>query len=303
VEVQLRPARTPLLPLSGGFTDRAAHRRKDEQWIRSQLRNERSRVAVVSGQQTLHHCEGDAVRIAWLSPEALPEAVLRESVFLGEMGGGAVFAATVADQGAFAGPAGAEWGELRRHMLLMEPAEAGLLAFARAMAYWHERHRFCGACGSPAESREAGHVRACTGCGALHFPRTDPAVIVRVEHRGRCLLGRQASWDPGVYSVLAGFLEPGESLEDAVAREVLEEAGVRVRDVRYHSSQPWPFPASIMVGFTARTDSAELKVDDELEDARWFSRAGARRALAAGTLRMPSRYSISYRLIEEWLGD
>lgn len=290
----------PPLPLAGAHTAREAHRRRDAEWIAARLRDERSRVALVWGQQTLHGRQGDPV---WLSPGALPEAVLREVVFLGERAGQAVFAAPVDDQAAAAAPADAEWGELRRHLLLLEPEEAGLLAFARGMAYWHARHRFCGACGAPAESREAGHLRACTGCGAVHFPRTDPAVIVRVEHRGRCLLGRQAGWDPGVYSVLAGFVEPGESLEDAVAREVLEEAGVAVREVRYHSSQPWPFPSSLMVGFTARADSAEVRVDDELEDVRWFTRGQVRHGLAAGTLRMPSRYSISYRLLEEWLGD
>jgi NAD+ diphosphatase len=299
VEVRLSPPP----PLSGAAADRAAHRRRDADWIRSRLEDPLSRVAPVWGQQTLHRQEHGGVRAAWVSPALLPEHARAEAVFLGEWDGGAVFAASVEEELAAAVGAGAEWAELRRHLLLMEPAEAALLAFARSMAYWHARHRFCGACGSPTESREAGHLRACPACGAQHFPRTDPAVIVRVEHRGRCLLGRSAGWDPGVYSVLAGFVEPGESLEQAVAREVLEEAGVQVSAVRYHSSQPWPFPASLMVGFTARAQSARLRRDDELEDVRWFTRAEARSALAAGTLRMPSRYSISHRLIEEWLGD
>jgi NAD+ diphosphatase len=290
----------PPLPLSAGHTDRAAHRRADEAWIQARLCDSRSRVAVVRGQQTLHRRDGEAVRAAWLGPEQLSEAVRREAVFLGERDGVALFAASV-EADVVLPDDGAEWGELRRHLLLMEPEEAALLAFARGMAYWHARHRFCGSCGAPAECRQAGHLRACTGCGALHFPRTDPAVIVRVEHRGRCLLGRQATWDPGVYSVLAGFVEPGETLEQAVAREVLEEAGVVVSRVRYHSSQPWPFPGSLMVGFTARARSARLRRDEELEDVRWFSRREARDALQDGTLRMPSRYSISHRLMEEWL--
>jgi len=172
------------------------------------------------------------------------------------------------------------------------------------MMHWHARHRFCGVCGESAEPRDAGHVRACTSpaCGAIHFPRTDPAVIVLVTRGDRTLLGRQPVWDAGRYSTLAGFVEPGESLEDAVAREVHEETGVRLSSVRYHSSQPWPFPSSLMVGFTAEAASDEITIDpDELEDARWFTRDEIRREMDAGTFLLPSEISIAYRLIAEWL--
>jgi NAD+ diphosphatase len=136
----------------------------------------------------------------------------------------------------------------------------------------------------------------------VHFPRTDPAVIMLVTRGGRALLGRQPSWDPGRYSSLAGFVEPGESPEDAVAREVWEETGVRVRDVRYHSSQPWPFPSSLMVGFTAEAEGDDITVDhDELEDARWFTREEMRASVAAGTILLPAPLSISHRLVAEWL--
>ncbi|HEX2202209.1 MAG TPA: NAD(+) diphosphatase, partial [Longimicrobium sp.] len=238
--------------------------------------------------------------------EAAPLLRAGTAVLLGVREGAAHFAVEVghedpADAAALAGDA--VFDELRRHGAALDPEEASMLALARGILHWHARHRFCGVCGEPAEPRDAGHVRVCTAsaCGALHFPRTDPAVIVRVTAGERCLLGRQASWDPGRYAVLAGFVEPGESLEDAVRREVLEETGVRLGEVRYHSSQPWPFPASLMVGFTAETDAQPVTLDDELEDARWFTRDEIRRGLADGTFLLPSEVSISYRLVAEWL--
>jgi NAD+ diphosphatase len=178
-----------------------------------------------------------------------------------------------------------------------------ILAYARGLTFWHERHKFCGVCGSPTQATEAGHVRRCTNeaCKAQHFPRTDPAVIMLVTDGDRVLLGRQKIWPPGQHSILAGFVEPGESLEDAVAREVEEEVGLKVRDIRYQSSQPWPFPASIMLGFTCVADSVEPKVNtDELESARWFTREEIRNCPENDTFRLPRRVSISRRLIEDW---
>jgi len=150
-----------------------------------------------------------------------------------------------------------------------------VLAYARALVSWRRRHHYCGSCGTATVSRSAGHVRVCPdqGCGDEQFPRLDPAVIVLVSDGARALLGRQKAWPPGRYSTIAGFVEPGESLEDAVLREVLEETGVAVRECRYHSSQPWPFPSSLMLGFTAEADAAAVpRADDELEDVRWFTR-------------------------------
>lgn len=182
--------------------------------------------------------------------------------------------------------------------------EAGLLAYARAMVVWRERHRFCGRCGSPTVAAQGGHVRECSApaCGVQQFPRIDPAVIVLVTHgeqgpNERALLGRQAAWPPGRYSTIAGFVEPGESLEDAVIREVREETGVVVDAMDYHSSQPWPFPSSLMVGYTARAATREIQLADaELEDARWFTRA----QIASGAIALPTTHSISFRLIEDW---
>ncbi|WP_242927263.1 NAD(+) diphosphatase [Pontibacter vulgaris] len=178
---------------------------------------------------------------------------------------------------------------------------SALLAHARAMVYWHIRHKHCSDCGEPTRSQAGGHERHCENCGKLHFPRTDTAVIVLISEGDACLLGRQAMWAPGQYATLAGFLEPGETLEQAVAREAHEETGVALQSITYHSSQPWPFPGTIMVGFMATATSRSINVNyDELEDARWFTRQEIAESLQAGTFRLPSPVSISYRLIQDW---
>ena len=182
-------------------------------------------------------------------------------------------------------------------------ADASLLAVARGLAYWHQRHAFCGTCGQPTVSGEAGYLRQCTSaaCGARSFPRTDPAVIVLVYDDERCLLARQSTWPARMYSVVAGFVEPGESLEETVLREVAEETGIEVTDIEYRSSQPWPFPSSLMLGFRARAVGFDIDLgDDELETAHWFSRQQLVEAVRRGELRVPSPVSISYRLVEEW---
>ncbi len=198
-------------------------------------------------------------------------------------------------------PPGARLSELRPIAANLPADSAGLLAYARALAYWRERHRFCGVCGSLTTPASAGHVLRCTNdsCAATFFPRIDPAIIVLVTDPSgeRALLGRQANWPPGRYSTIAGFVEPGESLEDAVAREVYEETGVRTASVSYHSSQPWPFPSSLMLGFRAVAATLDIAhIDGELQDARWFSRA----EIAAGHPVIPPSVSISYKLIEAW---
>jgi len=193
----------------------------------------------------------------------------------------------------------AEFVDLRLTGGALEHDEAGLLAYARAMVSWRRRHRHCGSCGAPTRAEQAGHVMACTDgrCGAQSFPRLDPAVIVLVTDGERALLGRQASWPAGRYSTLAGFVEPGESLEDAVRREVLEETGVHTGRARYHSSQPWPFPSSLMLGFVADAATHEIRLgDDELEDARWFTRE----EIAGGAVSLPTPHSVSFRLISDW---
>jgi NAD+ diphosphatase len=197
-------------------------------------------------------------------------------------------------------PAGTALEELRPLLTDLPAAEAAVLACARALLVWRARHQHCGVCGAPTTPRHAGHCLRCTSseCGNEFFPRLDPAVIVLVSDGERALLGRQPSWPPGRYSALAGFVEPGESLEDAVTREVREETGVHTSAVSYFASQPWPFPSSLMLGFNASASSQEpVRLDGELEDARWFSAA----ELSAGAPRvLPPPYSIARRLIDSW---
>ena len=181
---------------------------------------------------------------------------------------------------------------------------AGLAAYACGLAQWQDATRYCSACGAPLALTHAGHRALCTSanCGREHYPRTDPAVIMLVEHDGACLLGRQSGWPAGRYSTLAGFVEPGEALEDAVRREVAEEAGVCVEGCDYHSSQPWPFPASLMLGFNAWASGREVNLrDGELVDARWFTPQEIVRAVRGGELMLSSPLSISHRLISDWL--
>ncbi|HUP84728.1 MAG TPA: NAD(+) diphosphatase [Acidimicrobiales bacterium] len=191
---------------------------------------------------------------------------------------------------------------LREVATMLPPLEGNLLAMATGLAIWHDTHRFCGKCGAETAVDWAGHRRRCDSCGREHYPRTDPAIIVLVTHEDRALLARNPMWPRGFASVLAGFVEPGESLEDAVAREVKEEVGVDVAPggVAYHSSQPWPFPASVMLGFTAAGASDELDCDpEEIADACWYTRE----ELANGAIGLPPALSISRRLIDDWLAE
>ncbi len=292
---------------AGGELDRAAPRRSDETWVAALRANPESRyVALWRG---LCLIDGDAApRAVYLSRETIDRVVPDGAILalLGLDNDIATFAVDLSDleddpaQGALA--SFGEFRDLRDFGGLMVAPEASLMAQARGLIYWHQRHRFCGVCGSPADIRDAGHLRRCgnRSCGAEHFPRTDPAVIMLVADGDRCLMGRQAQWPEGLYSTLAGFVEPGESLEEAVAREVWEEAGISVCDVRYHSSQPWPFPSSLMLGFHATATSTEISLNrDELDDARWFHREALRNPGEA--IRLPRPTSISRRLVEDWL--
>ena len=188
---------------------------------------------------------------------------------------------------------------------ILDPADAPLFAAALSLANWHRRHAFCSVCGEPTAPNRGGWSRACAGCAAEHYPRVDPVVIMLAEHDGRLLLGRQPQYPPGRYSALAGFVEPGETIEAAVARELEEEAGIAVRDVTYIASQPWPFPSTLMIGAHAVAEGDSLIIDhDELDDARWFSRAEVEAALTAepgAAFLAPPRFAIARTLIERWL--
>jgi len=184
----------------------------------------------------------------------------------------------------------------------MAPGEAATWAAARSVVDWHARHRFCANCAAATEPFRAGWGRCCPACGTEHFPRTDPVVIMLAEHRGRCLLGRQPSWPAGRYSALAGFVEPAESVEEAVAREVMEEAGVAVTAVRYVASQPWPFPSQLMIACVAEAADDALVLDrTELEDAIWVDRAAVRAALEGeGPFGAPPPHAIAHTLLRVW---
>jgi len=193
--------------------------------------------------------------------------------------------------------------DLRNAAVRWPALQASVFAQARALLHWQARSRFCGSWGANNELVRGGFAARCPACGGERYPRTDPAIIVAVSDGERLLLGRQAGWPEKRYSVLAGFLEPGESLEQAVAREVMEEAGVRIEACEYLASQPWPFPASLMLGFRAHAAAQPVRLGDELEDARWFSAADIRTQIADGELLISPRLSISRWLIDDWLAS
>jgi len=285
---------------AGPYLERASHLRADPSWFDSALADASSRVVPVWNSRSLI-LGGEAPRAVLLGLSDIPPSSRNSGdlVLLGRFGGSNLFAYEIESAEPPAAPQGARYEDLRLAAANMSDEEAGLLSYARAMIWWRRTHRFCGRCGSRTVPDRGGHVLVCTNAVCRHeqFPRIDPAIIVLVSDGERALLGRQASWPVGRYSTIAGFVEPGESLEDAVAREVVEETGIQVERIEYHSSQPWPFPSSLMLGFSAHalTHAVHLR-DQELEDARWFTRAD----IVSGTPLLPPRVSISYRLIEHW---
>jgi len=287
---------------AGPYLDRRAQDREAEDWQAQALADSTAQYLVARGTTQLMRLTSEP-SIAFLSGDhpRVRTAPDRRMVLLGGFQGRrCILLELDTDEKLDPAPAGAIFEELRPVMNLLPADEAALAAYARALTLWRSRHHFCGVCGRPTVPVRAGHVLRCTNpvCAHETFPRIDPAIIVLISDGERALLGRQASWPAGRYSTLAGFVEPGESLEDAVAREVLEETGVAVHDIHYRSSQPWPFPSSLMLGFQAKASpGAPVQIGNELEHARWFTRA----ELISGKVPLPPSRAISYRLIHEWL--
>jgi NAD+ diphosphatase len=297
---------------AGAGLDRVSWRRSDAAWldarrvdpaaaalvtVRGELALDDDGTPLLVAPDAVAPLEGTIAVLLGLRDVAAPGGAPRRAD-AGDAGVGApLYAIEAADA-----PAGARLGGLRDLVMLLGQSEGATIAYAAAMGNWHRRHRYCSNCGSATEVRDAGFQRQCPVCQVHHFPRTDPVVIMLVidPDGDRVLLGRQAAWPAGRYSCLAGFVEPGESLEEAVAREVGEESGVSVDDVVYRSSQPWPFPASLMLGFHCRYAGGEpQRRDEELQDVRWFSRAD----LADGSALLPPPHAIARRLIDEWIDE
>lgn len=284
---------------AGAFVDRSGHRREDPRWLRAAIESGEARFAPVWRDQCL--ASGEPPRIALLTRPQIDAVVAQQdSVFLGMYRERPAFA-FAADDSADAPFADlGQFHDLRYLGSVLPADEANLAAHARALITWHRLQKFCGLCGARTRAESGGNTRICENadCATRIFPRVDPAIIVLVSDGDRCLLGRQPSWPEGRYSTIAGFVEPGESLEDAVRREVLEETNIVVAGVRYHSSQPWPFPSSLMLGFTAGTRSSDIRLNDgELEDARWFTR----KECLSGFPKLPYQLSIARRLVDDWL--
>ncbi|HVJ50961.1 MAG TPA: NAD(+) diphosphatase [Aliidongia sp.] len=296
---------------SAGGLDRVGHRRKDPEWLEARLGDDSSLFVPVWRSQNLVRELPEGPRPVLLTRHEVAALIATgpDLALLGVESESARFALELSSiesplDSLELDQEGLRFRDLRGFGPLLAPQEGALLAYARGLMYWHTRHRFCGVCGFPTVSVEGGHVRRCTNesCATSHFPRTDPAVIMLVTDGDNCLLGRQKVWPPGMFSTLAGFVEPGESLEEAVAREVFEESGIVVEQATYHSSQPWPFPASIMLGFWATAKTREIEVDGaELEQARWVSRQFLLEHRDDDSFRMPRKDSIARRLIEDWL--
>ncbi len=296
---------------TGAKVDRAGPLRPDSDWLAARLESPDARVVPVWREKNFVALDGDGAvlpRMAWLGVAAAAALTggVETLILLGDRDGITYFTVDLShiedptarpalSHGAFAG--------LREVGFRMDRADGALLAYAKGLIHWHERHPFCARCGSPSRAKNAGHVRVCVNpeCKTTHFPRTDPAVIMLVHRGDRCILAHNRRNPNKMYSTLAGFVEPGESIEEAVAREVEEEVGITVGAVRYHSSQPWPFPGNIMLGFHAEAESTDIVIQEsELVEARWFERDEILDAERNG-LRLSRSESISRRLIEDWM--
>lgn len=286
---------------AGGALDRAAELREDAEQLARRYEHASTRLIVVRADGRVP--VGSDGRIAGLSVDAVDASCDAERAsFLGLDDAGAWFALPLPVETDAALPEGARWIDLRTATSLLPAADAALAAYARALLHWQSRKRYCGRCGAATRFDHGGHRALCgdADCAQQYFPRTDPAIIVLVTHEERCLLGRQPSWPEKRFSTLAGFVEPGETLEQAVVREVREEAGVAVETARYVASQPWPFPMGLMLGFEAEACSSLIAVGGELAEARWFAADEMRRMIADAELIVSPQLSIAHYLIDRW---
>jgi len=302
----------PALGYVGAAHDRAAERRGDSEWLAARLADPLSRVIDFHGDRPAIAVEGPGTpTVAWSRGGAVAAPVEGVPVVFVGLGddGNALFA-RLASETAEASPGAGEAKLIDLRSLAMQgllpAADLGLVAQARTLLAWHQRHRFCANCGAATVAVDGGYRRHCASCGLDHFPRTDPVAIIVVKDGERLLLGRQRQFAPGVYSALAGFMEPGETIEDCARREVFEEAGIRVGKVTYHASQPWPFPANLMIGLLGEALNSDIVVDQvELEDARWFTRDEALAMLAdthPDGLKVPTPMAIAHHLLRAALG-
>jgi NAD+ diphosphatase len=294
---------------AGNPLDRASYRRTDEAWIAEQLANPQSlAIAIWNGKPLVETTKDGGVQIAYLAADmarvlsAGPERLL----FMGLWKDTPIFALDVEGDGDPAdGPLEGlgRFEDLRAIAVTLPGPDAAMIATAKSMFEWRRKHRHCANCGAATNAIEGGWKRVCPACKTQHFPRTDPVVIMLATKGERCLLGRQAAWPKGMYSALAGFLEPGESIEEACARELFEEAAVRATSVRYHSTQPWPYPSSLMIGLIAEIETDDAMADNiEIDEVRWFTRADAG-ALIRGELtdaKAPPGMAIAHQLIKAW---
>ena len=298
---------------AGNPLDRACDKRTDAAWIARQLASpDALAFPLWNGRPLVEPRKEGGVQIAYVPTRVARELSegAEQLLFLGLWKETAVFAvdfegqANPADGGPLAGMG--KFEDLRRMALQLPPTEAAIVATAKAMFEWRRRHKHCAVCGQPSEAMDGGWKRRCPACETEHFPRTDPVVIMLPFHGERCMLGRQAAWPKGMFSALAGFLEPGESIEEACARELNEEAGLRAVKVRYHSTQPWPYPSSLMIGLIAEVEDDEGAPDQtELSEVRWFTREEARDLLAGKLdgVAAPNKLAIAHQLIKAWVED
>ncbi|MDH3861662.1 MAG: NAD(+) diphosphatase [Gammaproteobacteria bacterium] len=286
---------------AGAFVDRNGERRKDPDWLAEALSSKETSFVPVWGDRCL--VGGDPPGAVLLERRQVDHLIREDNViFLGLFRNQPAFAVAVSRNIDAPYAEVGEFKDLRFLGTVLPPDEANLVAHARALVLWHGATLYCGKCGYASQPDAGGNTRRCCNpdCNQEIFPRTDPAIIVLVADGDRCVLGRQADWPEGRYSTIAGFVEPGESLEDAVRREVYEETNIRVGAVRYHSSQPWPFPSALMLGFIAEATSDDINLNDgELEDARWFTRD----QLKAGKVGLPFSISIARRLVDHFISD